>query len=437
MPAQRDVVRAIAKAFAAGPADPAATAERLKSVLALGGSTRWLAPFCARLAKAFPRGQPSDFAVRRFIAADDGFASAWAMPDRKIALAAGSLPPAMGEPPAGWAVPPLATLGDLAGWLRLDLAELDWYADPHSLERRVASAKLRHYTYRWLPKRRGGARLIEVPKPNLKALQRQIARGILAGIPPHPAAHGFVAGRSIRTNAEPHCGQAAVLKLDLSDFFPSVTRARAAGLLRRAGYPDPVAQRIAALCTNALPPAARLDAPPGVPRESLDRLRLPHLPQGAPTSPALANLCAFRLDCRLGGLAAAAGARYTRYADDLAFSGDAAFARAAPRFAVKAMAVCLEEGFAPNARKTRLMRRATRQQIAGVVANEKPNLSRRDYDRLKAILHRCARAADPASENRGGHGDFAGHLLGRIAHAAFLNPARGEKLRALFAQIRW
>ena len=76
MPAHRDVVRAIAKAFAAGPADPAATAERLKAVLALGGSTRWLAPFCARLAKAFPRGQPSDFAVRRFIAADDGIASA-------------------------------------------------------------------------------------------------------------------------------------------------------------------------------------------------------------------------------------------------------------------------------------------------------------------------------------------------------------------------
>ena len=79
--------------------------------------------------------------------------------------------------------------------------------------------------------------------------------------------------------------------------------------------------------------------------------RRPHLPQGAPTSPALANLCAFRLDRRLSGLAEAAGARYTRYADDLAFSGDVPFGRMAERFSVQVAAIVAEEGFSVAARK--------------------------------------------------------------------------------------
>jgi hypothetical protein len=139
---------------------------------------------------------------------------------------------------------------------------------------------------------------------------------------------------------------------------------------------------------------------------------------------------------RLSALAAAAGAAYTRYADDLAFSGDAAFERAARRFAIHVGAVALEEGFEINTRKTRVMRRGHRQRVAGVVVNERPNVTRTEFDVLKATLHNCVRHGT-ANQNREAHADFRAHLLGRISHVSAIHPERGRKLRALFDQIAW
>ena len=162
----------------------------------------------------------------------------------------------------------------------------------------------------------------------------------------------------------------------------------------------------------------------------------PHLPQGAPTSPALANLCAWRLDARLTALAAAAGATYTRYADDLAFSGGREFERSARRFQVQVMCTALEEGFAVHGQKTRFMRPGVRQQLCGVVLNARPNIRRDEYDQLKAVLYNCARHG-PHTQNRAGVADFRAHLLGRIAWVTSLNSVRGGKLRAWFDRICW
>lgn len=161
-----------------------------------------------------------------------------------------------------------------------------------------------------------------------------------------------------------------------------------------------------------------------------------HLPQGAPTAPALANLAAFGLDVRLSALAETLGVRYTRYADDLAFSGDERLDRAARRVQTLVAVIAAEEGFELNFRKSRFMRRGVRQQIAGVVVNVCPNVRRTTYDELKAILHNCARHG-PASQNREARADFRAHLLGRIGHVRVLNPGRGEKLRASFERIVW
>jgi hypothetical protein len=166
------------------------------------------------------------------------------------------------------------------------------------------------------------------------------------------------------------------------------------------------------------------------------RFAVPHLPQGAPTSPTLANLCAHRLDVRLTALARAAGAAYTRYADDLAFSGGREFERAARRFQVQAAVVALEEGFEVNTRKTRFMRPAVRQQLCGVVVNDRPNLPRCEYDRLKAVLHNCIHNG-PAGQNREGVPDFRARLLGRVAWVAQINPRRGAALHRIFDQIVW
>jgi len=161
----------------------------------------------------------------------------------------------------------------------------------------------------------------------------------------------------------------------------------------------------------------------------------PHLPQGAPTSSSLANPCSYRLDCRLSGLAHAAGAAYTRYADDLAFSGGEDFNRSVRRFASQVAVILREEGFAVHHRKTR-MRQAVRQHLAGLVTNQRLNVRREDFDLLKAILTNCARHG-PASQNREAHPHFREHLVGRLGFIESVHPEKGRRLRAIFEKITW
>jgi hypothetical protein len=162
----------------------------------------------------------------------------------------------------------------------------------------------------------------------------------------------------------------------------------------------------------------------------------PHLPQGAPTSPSLANLATYRLDCRLAGLAKAIGADYTRYADDLVFSGNTEFARKVARFYIHACAIVLEEGFEVQTRKTRIMHQSVSQRAGGIVLNDHMNVSRTYYEQLKAILHNCI-IHGPAAQNRNGVADFPAHLSGQVAHVEMVSPARGKKLRSQFEQINW
>jgi hypothetical protein len=390
----------------------------------LGERPPWLAEVVRRILAAFPEevGRPDVEALARFIQRDRAFRDA----TEQVFRAA----PAMTA--LHWPVPSLPSPATLAEWLGLPLGELDWFADCQGREADLPAGPLRHYTYRWVPKRGGRARLIEMPKARLKAVQRRLLHELIGCIPPHEAAHAYRHGRSVLTYAAPHAGRAIVLRFDLRDFFPSVRAARVHALFRAAGYPTPVARLLTGLCTNAAPAEVR-DA---VPWDSAVVYAAPHLPQGAPTSPALANLCAYRLDCRLAALADSVGARYTRYADDLAFSGGAGLERGARRFQVLVCRVALEEGFEVHTRKSRFMRRGVRQQLAGVVVNERPNVKRADYDELKAILCNCARHG-PASQNRSGHRDFRAYLLGRIAYVGLLNPARGARLRHWFDRIVW
>jgi RNA-directed DNA polymerase len=198
---------------------------------------------------------------------------------------------------------------------------------------------------------------------------------------------------------------------------------------------------LACLCTAATPHQVLAAHP----REGTDlsqrflmnqRLRNPHLPQGAPTSPALSNLAAWRLDRRLAGLARGFDATMTRYADDLAFAGDNRFALALPFFLPRAAAIALEEGFRVNHRKTRVMRRGHRQQLCGLVVNDHPNVPRQERDRLRAMLFNAVRSG-PESQNREGRPDFRRYLEGRISWVRSINPASGDRLAALFARIEW
>lgn len=144
----------------------------------------------------------------------------------------------------------------------------------------------------------------------------------------------------------------------------------------------------------------------------------------------------FTLDRRLAALADAAGLRYTRYADDLTFSGGPDLRRGAHALISTVEKIVRGESFALNPSKTRVRRPHQRQSVTGIVVNQRPNIARPEYDRLKAVLHDC-RTRGPAAANRAGVPDFRAHLLGRISWIASLNPDRGARLRARFAAIAW
>ncbi len=424
----RTLLRVLARSLLAGEPTVEKTFQRSSNTL--GRRWRWLRGVARRyVATLDGRTRPRQREVVQFLADDPGFQSAWTKHSSEIWIEHWLTEPQQMQPVAAaetWPVPVLESAGALAAWLRIETSELDWFADLKGLCDQNAREQLRHYHYRVLTKPSGGVRLIEIPKPRLKELQRRILAGILEKIPSHPAVHGFVKGRSIKTFAAPHVGQRMVLRMDLKDFFPSFAAARIQTLFRTLGYPESVADLLGGTCTNAVPRA--------ILREPL--YTRPHLPQGAPTSPALANLCTYRADCRLSGLARAAGAQYTRYADDLAFSGGEEFEHGVDPFSTRAAAILIEEGFTVNFRKTRVMRQGVRQHLAGLVANERLNIRRADFDRLKAILTNCVRLG-PASQNREGHPSFRSHLNGRVGFVEQINPKKGKRLRDIFEKIQW
>lgn len=419
----------LAQAFLAGDWELEQLVER--GARACGHGGRWLRTLARRVLTASAEPVPAD-ALTETIEADAGFLAAvqkYELGISQIVLAEPAMRPAPG---ATWSVPPLLTAGQLADWRGVIPSELDWFADCQGRTALAPPGPLRHYVYRWLPKPSGRSRLLEIPKSRLKAIQRRVLEEILNRIPPHEAAHGCRPGRSIRSYVAPHVGQRIVLRMDLRHFYPSVRFCQVCAVFRTAGYPDTVARLLAGLCTNRVPAEVLATRTPDVDQGLFTSL---HLPQGAPPSPALANLAVFRLDCRLAALADTVEARYTRYADDLAFSGGRLLERGARRFQVQVGSIVLEEGFALNMRKTRFMRQAVRQQLAGVVVNVQPALARQQYDHLRAILHNSL-CRGPETQQRG-RPRFREHLQGRIAYLQQFHPARAARLRALFDKIDW
>ena len=203
----------------------------------------------------------------------------------------------------------------------------------------VVNGSYAHYRSFSIPKRTGGKRKIYAPYPALLECQRWIKSAILDHIHPHDCAHGYVCNRSIITNAKVHLGTRCLLKADIEDFFPSIPIARVIRLFMEIGYPHNVAVYLSKICCL---------------EESL--------PQGAATSPSISNLICRHLDTRLSSLARIASLNYTRYADDIAFSGD----RISPALIATVGDILEDEGFRINSRKTRLIGPGQRKIIAGV-----------------------------------------------------------------------
>lgn len=425
----------------AGPPGMAGLAARMAACLGAGAA--WHGPLAERIAH-LPGEHWRRLTTRSLatlIEGDAGYRAAWRA-DVKPTVRRYLLTEARGlqPPPLGldgcdlpyW--PHTAALGD---WLGVPPGGMWRLTRASGWQRRVPLGD-QHYRCQLLAKRSGGWRLLEVPHPHLMALQRRLLEGLLDRIPPHEAACGYTRGRSVVDHASAHAGQAVVLSFDLQDFFASVRASRVHALFATLGYSEAVGRELAALCTTATPEPVlrRMHEDGDLSWRQRMRLRDPHLPQGAPTSAALANLCAFRLDLRLAGLARTLGARYTRYADDLVLSGGPPLRDAWPRIEAWVGRIALDEGFALNHRKTHCRTAGHRQSVCSIVVNAHANLPREEFDRLKAILHQCV-VHGPAAQNREGRPHWQAYLQGRVAWAAQLNPAKALRLKRLLDRIDW
>jgi RNA-directed DNA polymerase len=304
--------------------------------------------------------------------------------------------------------PRFETITDIARGLDVSYEEFD------------AALANKRYRVRTHIKATGGLRLIEIPSEPLRVLQRRLLHRMFDHVAPHESAHAYVRGRSVHTHASNHTNRAIVIRLDLEHFFPSISGARVFLLFRALGYRAKIANALTDLCVSSQSRSMLRRAVGPEHSDLYERYSVNHLPQGAPTSPALANLCVCSLDTRLQALAERFGATYSRYADDLVFSGDDELAAQSRKFIRIARSIVAAEGFRLNTLKTRVMRHSARQSFAGLVVNKRVNLARRDYDQLKAAVHRATKNMSD---------DVVAPLLGRIAWLGQSSPSRATKLR--------
>jgi retron-type reverse transcriptase len=321
-------------------------------------------------------------------------------------------------------LPVLSTPAELATALGLSVSKLRWLAFHTEVAARV------HYVSFTVPKKSGGTRTLSAPHRTLAAAQQWVLANIVSRLPVEPPAHGFLPGRSILTNATPHVGKAVVVNLDLENFFPSITFPRVRSVFQCLGYSPAVATVLTLLCTEC--PRQRVEYAGQMYHVAVGPRGLP---QGACTSPGLSNQVARRLDKRLRGLAEKLGLTYTRYADDMTFSGgDEANARVGYLMA-RVRHIAEDEGFAVNVKKSRVQRRSAAQSVTGLVVNDRPGVPRDTVRRLRAILHR-ARFEGLEAQNREGRPDFRAWLEGMIAYVGMVRPEVGAKLRAELQALR-
>jgi len=311
-------------------------------------------------------------------------------------------------------LPRLDSPAELAAVLKITIPQL------RQLTFHRDAAKKINYRRFTIPKRDGSERNIWEPLDRLKKIQRWILTEILEHLPVHSASHGFLRGRSTLSNALVHRGARVVVRVDLKDFFPTVTFRRVKGVFRKAGYREQIATLLALLCTEA-PRKEVVDE-----GQKLFIAMGPRcLPQGAPTSPAITNTISLRLDKRLASLATKLGWRYTRYADDLTFSLPAEqTGRPGLGLLLGSIGrVVRSEGFNIHREKTRVSRRGGRQRITGLVVNGdlEPRVPRELKRRIRAILHNL-KQGKPLHE-----GDTLNRIRGYAAYIFMTDPVLGAR----------
>lgn len=290
-------------------------------------------------------------------------------------------------------LPRIVTFHDLAAHSEISSRRLWW----------LATAGHRAYTTFRLAKKSGGARRIDRPIPSLRVAQRWILRNILDKLQTTPCSFGFERGSKLRFHAEEHAGARAVLTLDIKNFFPSISIAQVTQVFRIAGYPSSAASILARLCTCR-----------GT------------LPQGAPSSPRLANLVCYRMDRRLAKFAERRGFVYTRYADDMSFSAPSASTLATSRPFISH--IIHDSGFRLNTAKSRLVGPRGRKTVTGLVlAEQTVGIGRQRLRELRARIQHAHIALDSPNLNP---------IQGWLDHVSDADPNRYQVLARYIERLR-
>ncbi len=312
-------------------------------------------------------------------------------------------------------LPELDSPQQLAELLGISISELRWFC-----YHRDAATSI-HYRRFTIPKSDGSQRAIWAPMAKLKAVQRTVLSEIVERLLVHGSTHGFYAGRSIYTNAQQHSNPEILVKMDLKDFFPSVTFPRVKGIFRKAGYKTQISTLLAALCTES-------------PREEVKfndktyfvALGPRCLPQGAPTSPGLTNALCLTLDRRMQALCIKNGWRYSRYADDMTFSVPVGVKS---KLTVSSLigtvySIVKDEGFRVNSKKTKVKRVGVRQKVTGLVVNgaKPPRPPRKLKRQIRAAIHNL-KSGKALPE-----GESIARLKGYASYIKMCEPALGEEM---------
>ncbi|AAM05501.1 hypothetical protein (multi-domain) [Methanosarcina acetivorans C2A] len=272
----------------------------------------------------------------------------------------------------------------------------------------LSNKKKGYITFK-LPKKNGDFREINAPSKKMKYIQRWILDNILYKLNSGDYAHGFIPGKTIFTNAKVHVNQDLVLGVDIKDFFPSINFRSVYYVFKSAGYTKKIAWTLADLCTYHW-----------------------KLPQGAPTSPMLANLVALKLDKKIAKYCARRNFRYSRYADDVTISGSYKL----PMHKEKIIGIIEDDGFVVNHEKTRMFSKGSRQKVTGLVVNDKVSIGRNKKKNLKAIVNNI-QTNGPVAENRSNDPFFRERIFGHLGCANAVDPEFATPLIESLKKIDW
>lgn len=264
-----------------------------------------------------------------------------------------------------------------------------------------------------IPKKSGGVRIIEAPSDELKKIQLWIKENILDKFNPSIYAKGFKKGVSIYDNALPHVGKALVINIDLKDFFPSIKYSDVYKIFKYIGYTDGVSKLLTKLCTNS---------------KNV-------LPQGSPASPALSNLVSLKLDKRLSRLAESIGADYTRYADDITFSGSVSIGK----YTDVIRKIISEENYEVNEDKFRLQYAYQRQEVTGLIVNNKISVPEKLITEIENAIYYCNKygVVNHMSRMKIDKGFYREHLYGIAYFIKMIDKEKGEKYLSKLDEINW